>query len=133
MKKKDYSPLKFDSISAAHQAFGLPRPLHPLISLVNTSGLTGNVVRPSGSHLLNFYKISLRSTLGGSLKYGQGHYDFTEGGITASCCQGILGLHRRKDEGLVIAGACCSIPPFEMQQYLTGLLRVEESKIIRTT
>jgi AraC family transcriptional activator of pobA len=91
MKKKDNSPIKFDSISDAHQAFGLPKPSHPLISLVNTAGLLSDAVRPSGSHLLNFYKISLRRKLGGSLKYGQGHYDFAEGGLLFAAPNQLIG------------------------------------------
>ncbi|WP_158798759.1 AraC family transcriptional regulator [Pedobacter sp. L105] len=96
MKKKDNSPLKFDSISAAHQAFGLPKPAHPLISLVNTTGLPGHVVRPSGSHLLNFYKISLRTKLSASLKYGQGYYDFAEGGLLFAAPNQLIGS---RDDG----------------------------------
>jgi AraC family transcriptional activator of pobA len=91
MKKKDNSPLKFDSISDAHQAFGLPKPPHPLISLVNTDGLLSDAVRPSRSHLLNFYKISLRTKLSGSLKYGQGYYDFAEGGLLFAAPNQLIG------------------------------------------
>ncbi|SEA61815.1 helix-turn-helix domain-containing protein [Pedobacter hartonius] len=91
MKKKNNSPLKFDSISDAHQAFGLPRPPHPLISLINTAGLLSDAERPSGSHLLNFYKISLRTKLSGSLRYGQGYYDFAEGGLLFAAPNQLIG------------------------------------------
>ncbi|WP_316825437.1 helix-turn-helix transcriptional regulator [Pedobacter miscanthi] len=97
MKKKDSSPLKFDSISNAHQAFGLPKPPHPLISLVNTAGVVSDTVRPSGSHLLSFYKISLRTKLSGSLKYGQGYYDFAEGGLLFAAPNQLIGSSDSKD------------------------------------
>lgn len=51
----------FRSISESHQAFGLPKPQHQLISLVH------------------FYKITFVTRNNGHLKYGQDYYDFNEG------------------------------------------------------
>ncbi|MBS1603349.1 MAG: helix-turn-helix transcriptional regulator [Bacteroidetes bacterium] len=82
MKKEEPKPHVFESISDAHRAFGLPKPRHPLISLVGSHdpGLA-DVKAPSGSHVLNFYKVSYRPKLSGRLKYGQHYYDFDEGGL----------------------------------------------------
>lgn len=78
MKKDENSPQKFTSLSDAHRSFGLPMPLHPLISLIN-----GAIVRvaPPQNHLLSFYKISYKPKVSGKLKYGQSYYDFDEGGL----------------------------------------------------
>lgn len=81
MKKEESSPHKFESLSDAHRAFGLPKPKHPLISLIGSANVPGEVNVPSGSHVLNFYKISYKLNLGGRLKYGQHYYDFDEGGL----------------------------------------------------
>lgn len=82
MKKAGISPLKFDSLSDAHQALGLPKPKHPLISLIGSANVPGEIRRPTGSHVLNFYKISYKTShSGGKLKYGQHYYDFNEGGL----------------------------------------------------
>src|SRR6201996_7040688 len=81
MKKEENSPLKFESLSDAHRAFGLDKPVHPLISLINDSVQRTPGVRPHGAHVLNFYKISYRPKLSAKLKYGQGYYDFDEGGL----------------------------------------------------
>lgn len=78
MKKEENSHQKFESLSDIHRAFGMPMPQHPLISLINNST---NVNRPTGSHVLNFYKISYKTKLSGKIKYGQGYYDFDEGGL----------------------------------------------------
>jgi AraC family transcriptional activator of pobA len=92
MKKEVNIPYKFESLSDAHHAFGLPKPKHPLISLVGIANVPGIVNLPSGSHVLNFYKISYKTSLsGGKLKYGQHHYDFNEGGLLFAAPGQIVG------------------------------------------
>jgi AraC-like DNA-binding protein len=78
MKHEEHIPLKIASLNDAHLVFGLPRPLHPLISLINGSHTP---VMPLENHVLGFYKMSYKPKLGGKLKYGQGYYDFDEGGL----------------------------------------------------
>ena len=81
MKKDEKSPHKFETLSDAHRAFGQPQPKHPLISLLNGAPSWSELQPPSGQHVLGFYKISYKPKLGGKLKYGQGYYDFDEGGL----------------------------------------------------
>jgi len=97
MKKEENIPLKMDSLSDMHRAFGLPAPAHPLISLVD--GATNRVIisRLPHSHVLNFYKISYKPTLGGKLKYGQDYYDFDEGGLLFAAPNQIIGNHGNND------------------------------------
>lgn len=78
MKHEEHIPLKIASLHDAHLVFGLPKPLHPLISLING---THTPVMPLENHVLGFYKMSYKPKLGGKLKYGQGYYDFDEGGL----------------------------------------------------
>ncbi|ETZ21348.1 AraC family transcriptional regulator [Pedobacter sp. V48] len=80
MKKKENTPQKIASLIDAHRAFGLPKPKHPLVSLLNGPH-SQMVVRPLQNHAIGFYKISYKPRLGGRLKYGQGYYDFDEGGL----------------------------------------------------
>jgi AraC-like DNA-binding protein len=83
---------KFDSISDAHRAFGLPKPRHPLISLIGSANTPAEGIKgPSGSHVLNFYKISYRPKLSGKLKYGQHYYDFDEGGLLFASPNQLIG------------------------------------------
>lgn len=91
MKKEENSHPKFDSLSDAHRAFGLPKPVHPLISLID--GATNQVIlnRMPHSHVLNFYKISYRPKLSGKLKYGQNYYDFDEGGLMFAAPNQLIG------------------------------------------
>jgi len=81
----------FDSLSEALQSFGLPKPLHPLISLIDNYIHPIPANRAPHSHVLNIYKISYRTKLGGKLKYGQGYYDFDEGGLMFAAPNQIVG------------------------------------------
>lgn len=81
MKKEENIPYKFESLSDLHRVLGLPRPLHPLISLVETKANEIDSSKLPGSFVYNFYKISFKKHLSGKLKYGQGYYDFDEGGL----------------------------------------------------
>ncbi|MBS1660429.1 MAG: helix-turn-helix transcriptional regulator [Bacteroidetes bacterium] len=76
------TPQKFNSISELHRALGFPKPLHPLISLVNYADIHIPFEDLPKALLLNFYKISYKKRLTGKIKYGQHYYDFDEGGLS---------------------------------------------------
>lgn len=82
MKRKDDKLIRFISISESHQAFGLPAPQHPLISLVhfNESNPFNTEMVPIYD-VLSFYKITFITKNSGKLKYGQDYYDFNEGSM----------------------------------------------------
>ncbi len=97
MKKEEVVHMKMESLSDVHRAFGLPAPAHPLISLIN--GTTNRMIssRLPHSHVLNFYKVSYKPSLGGKLKYGQDYYDFDEGGLLFAAPNQIIGNHGNHD------------------------------------
>lgn len=76
------TPLKLNSISELHKVLGFPKPVHPLISLVNYADIQTPLEELPKSILLDFYKISYKKSLTGKIRYGQGHYDFDEGGLS---------------------------------------------------
>lgn len=82
MKNKDEKLVRFISISESHQAFGLPKPQHPLISLVhfNEDNPFNTAMAPIYD-VLNFYKITFITHNNGRLKYGQDYYDYNEGSM----------------------------------------------------
>jgi AraC family transcriptional activator of pobA len=82
MKNVSKQPVIFNSISELHQALGLPKPLHPLISLVDYSTISVDTAELEKGMLFNFYKISYKKNFSGKVKYGQSHYDFDEGGVS---------------------------------------------------
>ncbi|TDN93339.1 AraC family transcriptional regulator [Salegentibacter sp. 24] len=79
--KKDAIPYKYNSLSDVHRMLGLPKPLHPLISLVNNNQNQLDTSLLPNTRISAFYKISFKKNLKGKLKYGQQYYDFDEGGL----------------------------------------------------
>lgn len=82
MKTSENTPQKYNSISDLHRALGFPKPLHPLISLVNYAEIKVPAHELPKALLLNFYKISYKFHFTGKIRYGQHYYDFDEGGIS---------------------------------------------------
>lgn len=102
MKREENGFYKFESISDAHNIFGLPKPVHPLISLLS---ITDSTIAPgtlSGPHVLSFYKISYRPRLSPKLKYGQSYYDFEEGGLLFASPNQLIGA----DDGDPVVSNC---------------------------
>ena len=69
------------SISQLVRILGFPAPLHPLIALVDYNNVSIEMFPKGQKVSLDFYKISFKPTFTGQIKYGQGHYDFEEGGL----------------------------------------------------
>ena len=63
------------------QELGLPRPSHPLIALVNYNDSLIKLPEKGRKISIDFYKISFKPIFRGQTKYGQGYYDFEEGGL----------------------------------------------------
>lgn len=82
MKSKEDKLVRFISISESHQAFGLPTPQHPLISLVhfNEDNPFNTKMAPIYD-VLSFYKITFITRNKGRLKYGRNYYDYDEGSM----------------------------------------------------
>jgi len=82
MKPKEDKLIRFISISESHQAFGLPAPQHPLISLVhfNKDNPFNTAMAPIYD-VLSFYKITFITKNKGRLKYGRNYYDYDEGSM----------------------------------------------------
>jgi len=69
------------SISQLVRVLGLPAPLHPMIALVDYNDVSTELFPKGQKVSLDFYKISFKPTFTGHIKYGQGYYDFEEGGL----------------------------------------------------
>ncbi|RRA98118.1 helix-turn-helix domain-containing protein [Larkinella rosea] len=93
MNKVENSPKKVESLADAHLAFGLQKPQHPLVSLINGSYTQVDESRISHHHVLGFYKIAYKPKLNGKLKYGQSYYDFDEGGLLFAAPGQVVGSH----------------------------------------
>ena len=97
MQTDEYCPQKKESLSDVHRAFGLPKPAHPLVSLINGATTQVEPIRFPKSHVLGFYKVSYKPKLSGRLKYGQSYYDFDEGGLLFASPGQVIGNHDDDD------------------------------------
>lgn len=70
---------KINSITQFHKLSGLPKPEHPLVSLVDYGQVVYQTENNEISWLQNFYSIGLKRNIEGKFKYGQQKYDFDEG------------------------------------------------------
>ena len=71
-------PYKFKTITEYHRQMGLPKPEHPLISVIDLESIKLPVAKQL-SVVFDFYSISLKRNFNGRMKYGQQDYDFDEG------------------------------------------------------
>ncbi|MDO6433448.1 helix-turn-helix transcriptional regulator [Flavitalea sp. BT771] len=71
---------------------GLPKPLHPLVSLVDNTKIAVDKDKLPAAFLFNFYKISYKTVLRGKIRYGQNYYDFDEGGLVFTAPNQVLAI-----------------------------------------
>ncbi|MDF7819812.1 helix-turn-helix transcriptional regulator [Runella sp. MFBS21] len=77
--KSKYTTLNFKSISDFTNALGVAKPKHPLVSVFKNNNISPEtIVKKLNAH---FYMISFKTNLKGKMRYGQGFYDFEEGGM----------------------------------------------------
>ena len=72
-------PKRFKSITEFHEFRGLPKPGHPLVSVVNLETIQHLAENEPSGLVLDFYSISVKRCLSTKIKYGQQQYDFDEG------------------------------------------------------
>lgn len=71
----------YNSISELMKRIGQPKPLHPLVALTDYNHVKVSLADAGSKFSLGFYKISFKTSFRGQVKYGQGYYDFEEGGL----------------------------------------------------
>jgi len=76
MKNKVYT---FDTISKFHEMSGLPKPEHPLVSLVDYGAVAYQTDEKEISWVQDFYTIGLKRDIQGKFHYGHQPYDLDEG------------------------------------------------------
>ncbi|MDR6514536.1 helix-turn-helix domain-containing protein [Chryseobacterium camelliae] len=70
---------RFNSISDFHAFCGLPKPEHPLISLIDYSKVQYPVNDDEMKWIQNYYSIGLKRNVNARFNYGQQEYDFDSG------------------------------------------------------
>ena len=71
--------IRIKTITEFHRMRGLPKPEHPLISIVDYSAIVRPVDISETNWIFDFYQISIKRGVNAKMKYGQQQYDFDEG------------------------------------------------------
>ncbi|MCL3779022.1 AraC family transcriptional regulator [Prolixibacteraceae bacterium JC049] len=73
--------MNIETIHELHEAMGLGKPKHPLITVIDFAKTTDNYSEHAHRIATNLYGINLKNQLPGEMKYGRKKYDFQEGTI----------------------------------------------------
>ena len=98
---------QFKTIAEFHKISGLPKPEHPLVSLVDYGMVEYQTDEKEISWVQNFYSIGLKRNIEGKFKYGQQQYDFDEGLLTFVAPKQVVGItidksQAKKPDGLLL-------------------------------
>ena len=92
-------PYAIKSITEYHKVMDLPKPEHPLISIIKFEDIKRH--QSSSINITNdFYSIALKKDFNAKLKYGQQEYDFDEGVLHFMSPKQVLSFEFRTDEEL---------------------------------
>jgi AraC family transcriptional activator of pobA len=103
-------PHRFKTISEFHQFRNLPKPEHPLISVINVE-LMNQLSAQEVSFVKDFYSIALKRNFNIKMKYGQQEYDFDEGVMFFMSPGQVLRLEVDHDTTLTQSGWMLLIHP----------------------
>ena len=104
-------PLRIKTISEYHRIMGLPKPEHPLISVINFESIKRLAGGGQISLVFDFYSISLKRDFNAKMKYGQQDYDFDEGIMFFISPGQVFGIEFDEQEELKHSGWLLLIHP----------------------
>ena len=104
-------PFRIKTITEYHRLMGLPRPEHPLVSVINMDTLEQPTVDKPLSMVFDFYSISLKRNFNAKIKYGQQAYDFDEGIMFFMSPGQVFGIEVEKGTELKRSGCMLFIHP----------------------
>ena len=104
-------PYRIKTISQYHQILGLPKPEHPLISVINLESFKPKPITEPMSLVFDFYSVSLKKNFIAKFKYGQHESDFDEGTLFFMSPGQVFGIGINKEELLTRSGWILLIHP----------------------
>lgn len=107
----DTKPYRIKTISEYHQRCGLPKPEHPLISVINLEEFSKASAAETPNIILDFYAISIKRFPGTKFKYGQQEYDFNEGVMFFIAPGQVFGIAIEPDAAVKRSGWVLAIHP----------------------
>lgn len=73
---------RIKSITQVHDIYGFEKPRHPLVSVLPIDERMTNFDYGDDRYTFDFYQISLKEGMSGTMSYGRNTYDFQEGTMT---------------------------------------------------
>ena len=92
----DNQPIRLKTISEFHTLRGLPKPKHPLISVINFEDMAETSVIGRQNLMFDFYMVSVKRDMTHKYRYGQQDYDFDEGVMFCMAPHQILSVIREE-------------------------------------
>jgi AraC-like DNA-binding protein len=86
------------TISEFHQFRELPKPEHPLISIIDVASVKQLTSDEPKALLLDFYVIAMKKVSGTKMKYGQHQFDFDEGVLSFMGPNQVFGITPTENE-----------------------------------
>ncbi|MEY4011406.1 MAG: hypothetical protein RIT22_530 [Bacteroidota bacterium] len=114
MSKKQEIP-EIHSVTEFHRLFGLPKPMHPLVSVLDLEEVDFMLSDVWKHFVNNLYSISIKKGETGRVKYGQTEYDFDEGIMTLTAPKQVIAIE--KVEAVKLTGYKLLIHPDFLQGY----------------
>ena len=111
-------PYIIQSIRELHQLLELPKPKHPLISLIDFSTIKCYDDEKLEAVTYGFYCIAIKKNFEGKMRYGQQHFDFDEGIMTFYAPNQVIITEIRDDWEL--EGLWLTIHPDFLQGFSLG-------------
>ena len=103
---------QFKTISEFHEFRRLPKPQHPLISVVDVGAVPAFDTEEPTNLLFDFYAISVKRMRNVKMKYGQQPFDFNEGIMSFMAPAQVFSMAvANKDEGIEKSGWVIYIHP----------------------
>ena len=108
---KSSRPRRFKTISEFHQFRDLPKPEHPLVSVIDLETVTHLNRHEPKSLVADFYFIALKRDFNAKVKYGQQDYDFDGGTMTFMAPGQVFGVELKDGQPLQQTGWVILIHP----------------------
>lgn len=83
---------KIKSITEVHRYYGLPKPLHPLVSVINFEEVDFTLSDVWKHFYTDMYTVSIKKGETGKVIYGQTEFDFDEGIMTMSAPKQVISV-----------------------------------------
>src|ERR1700742_4571688 len=104
-------PLRIKTITDYHRVMGLPKPEHPLVSVIHLDAITHPHSDAPVSLVFDFYSISLKRDFNAKIKYGQQEVDFDEGIMFFISPGQVFGIEVQKDAAIKRSGWLLLVHP----------------------